>query len=192
MDQAGAWLSARPDIGYGPVLSALGRTLQPFVPVDVRDVEDYGRLPANYAVVYLELVQRGAAPETYRALQGTVPLHRVVIHGIEYARIYQLPRPFATPLEAQFGAGLRLRGFTLERSERRITLTPAWDVRAAPGGDFLAFVHLLDASGARVAQLSVPPGGGEAPPTGAWQPGSRWRCRCRSTCPRACRPARTG
>jgi hypothetical protein len=173
MDQVGAWLRARPDIGYGPVLSALGRTLQPFVPVDVRDVEDYGRLPANYAVVYLESVQRGANPEIYRALQGTVPLHRVVIHGIEYARIYQLPRPFALPLEARFGAGLALRGVTLERAGGRITVTPAWDVRAAPAGDYHVFVHLIDAQGRRVAQLDAPPGGGDAPPTGSWQAGQQ-------------------
>ncbi|HWQ13746.1 MAG TPA: glycosyl transferase [Roseiflexaceae bacterium] len=173
MDQVGAWLRARPDIGYGPVLSALGRTLQPFVPVDVRDVEDYGRLPANYAVVYLESVQRGAHPEIYRALQGTVPLHRVVIHGIEYARIYQLPRPFATPLDARFGTGLTLRGVTVERAPGRITVTPAWDVRTPPAGDYHAFVHLLDAQGRRVAQVDAPPGGGDAPPTGRWQAGQQ-------------------
>jgi hypothetical protein len=44
MDQVGAWLSLRPDIGYGPVISALRPTLQPFVPVDVRDITDLGKL----------------------------------------------------------------------------------------------------------------------------------------------------
>ncbi len=44
MDQAGAWLREQPDIGYGPLLSALGLTLQPFVPVLVRDVNDLGRV----------------------------------------------------------------------------------------------------------------------------------------------------
>ena len=48
MDQVGAWLSLRPDIGYGPVISALRPTLQPFVPVDVRDITDLGKLPINY------------------------------------------------------------------------------------------------------------------------------------------------
>ncbi|MEN9938054.1 MAG: hypothetical protein RLZZ387_4633 [Chloroflexota bacterium] len=173
MDQVGAWLSQRPDIAYGPVLSALGRTLQPFVPVDVRDVEDYGRVPANYAVVYLESLQRAANPPIYEAIQRTVPLHTVTINGIEYARIFQLPRPFERPLEAQFGEGLRLRGVTLAREPGRLVLTPAWDVHAPAGGDFLAFVHLIDARGQRVAQLAVPPGGGDAPPTGAWQPGQQ-------------------
>jgi 4-amino-4-deoxy-L-arabinose transferase-like glycosyltransferase len=173
MDQVGAWLSARPDIGYGPVLSALGRTLQPFVSVDVRDVDEYGAVPANYAVVYLESVQRAANPPLYAALQETVPLRRVVIHGIEYARIHQLARPFATPLPARFGEGLRLRGVTLEREARRIVLTPSWDVRAPLPGDYIAFVHLIDTSGARVAQVAVAPGGGDAPATSEWQPGQQ-------------------
>lgn len=173
MDQVGAWLSARPDIGYGPVLSALGRTLQPFVPVDVRDVEDLGRVPANYAVVYLESVQRAANPPIYAAITETVPLHRVVINGIEYARIYQLPRPFATPLAARFGEGLSLRGVTIAQEPARLVLTPAWDVRAPVPGDYTAFVHLLDAQGRRLAQVAVAPGGGEAPATGAWQPGQQ-------------------
>jgi 4-amino-4-deoxy-L-arabinose transferase-like glycosyltransferase len=171
MDQVGAFLRAQPDIGYGPVLSALGPTLQPFVPVDVRDVTDFGRLPANYAVVYRESVQREADPTLYAALQTTAPLHTVTVHGIDYAVIYQLPRPFETPLDASFGEALRLRGFTLARAARRLTLTPAWDVRARPAGDYRVFLHLLDAQGRRVAQVDVPPGGGDAPPTSAWEPG---------------------
>jgi 4-amino-4-deoxy-L-arabinose transferase-like glycosyltransferase len=173
MDQVGAWLRSRPDLGYGPVLSALGRTLQPFVPVDVRDVEDYGSLPANYAVVYLESVQRGAHPAIYEALQQTVPLHTVVINGIEYARIYQLPRPFATPLGARFGEGLALPGVTVAREPARITVTPSWDVRAQLSADYYVFVHVIDARGVQVARVDLPPGGAELPPTSAWQPGQQ-------------------
>jgi 4-amino-4-deoxy-L-arabinose transferase-like glycosyltransferase len=174
MDQVGGWLGTQPDIQSGPVLSALGRTLQPFVPVDVRDVEDFGQLPANYAVAYLESVQRAANPPLYAALGETVPLHRVVINGIEYARIHQLARPFATTLQARFGEGLRLRGYTLVREPSRLVLTPAWDVRGPIDGDYIAFVHLLDAQGKRVAELAVAPGGGDAPPTSAWQPGRQF------------------
>ncbi|HEU5085784.1 MAG TPA: glycosyl transferase, partial [Roseiflexaceae bacterium] len=173
MDQVGAYLQSRPDLQYGPVLSALGATLQPFVSVDVRDVEDFGKLPANYAVVYLESVQRAANPALYAQLQTTVPLHRVEIHGIEYARIYQLPRPYAKPLDAQFGDALRMRGVTVEHEPGRIVVTPAWDVRAVPAGDVHTFIHILDAAGTRVAQIDVAPGGGDAPPTNEWQPGQQ-------------------
>jgi 4-amino-4-deoxy-L-arabinose transferase-like glycosyltransferase len=173
MDQAGAYLQSRADLAYGPVLAPLGATLQPFVPIDVRDVDDFGTLPANYAVVYLESLQRAANPQLYQALQTTIPLRRITIHGIDYALIYQLPRPFVTPLDASFGDVLRIRGVTVEHSERRVTVTPAWDVRAQPASDARAFVHVLDTHGARVAQIDVDPGGGEVPPTSAWQPGQQ-------------------
>jgi 4-amino-4-deoxy-L-arabinose transferase-like glycosyltransferase len=174
MDQVGAFLRSRPDLEYGPVLSALGPTLQPFIPVDVRDVSDYGKLPANYAIVYLESLQRAADPALYTQLQTTVPLHVVSIHGIDYATIYQLPRPFVNPSDAQFGDALRIRGFTIDRALNRITLTPAWDVRAQPSGDYRVFVHLLAADGKRVAQIDLAPGGDSAPQTTAWQPGQQF------------------
>jgi hypothetical protein len=171
MDQAGAWLSAQPDIGSGPVLSALGPTLKPFVSAPVRDVADFGAVPANYAVAYLESIQRAADPPLYDALRQTIPLHAVVIHGIEYAQIYQLPRPFERAVGARWGAGLRLRGVTIARAPGQIVVTPAWDVRAAPEADYQVFLHLLDAQGQRVGQIDVAPGGADFPPTSAWQPG---------------------
>lgn len=174
MDQVGAYLRTRPDLSYGPVLSALGPTLQPFVPVDVRDVEDFGRLPANYAVVYIESIQRAANPALYAQLQTTVPLHTVQIHGIDYAQIYQLPRPYARALDAQFGDALRLRGVTVERSPTQIILTPAWDVRARPAADYHLFVHLLNDQGDRVAEINLAPGGGDAPATSAWEAGQQF------------------
>jgi hypothetical protein len=171
MDQAGAFLSEQPDIRGGPVLAALGSTLEPFVPTPVRDVTDLGTTPANYAVAYIESLQRGANPRIYAAIQQTVPLHTVVIHGIEYAKIYQLPRPFERAVGARWGAALRLAGVTITRSPGLLTVTPAWDVRALPEADYLVFLHLLDSRGQRVAQLNVAPGGAEFPATSAWQPG---------------------
>jgi hypothetical protein len=50
---------------------------------------------------------------------------------------------------------------------------PSWDVRAAPAADYHVFLHLLDAAGRRVAQVDVAPGGGDFPPTSAWQPGQQ-------------------
>jgi 4-amino-4-deoxy-L-arabinose transferase-like glycosyltransferase len=174
MNEVGAYLRSRPDIASGQVLSALPPTLQPFVPVPVRDVLTIDEGPANYAVVYLESLQREADPAIYARLQQTAPLHTVSIHGIDYATIYQLPRPFATPLAAQFGGGLRLWGYTLEQTPDRLVVTPAWDVRARPEADYLVFMHVLDAQGNRVAQIAVPPGGDSLPPTGAWQPGEQF------------------
>lgn len=174
MDQVGAWLRARHDIGEGQILSALPAALQPFVPVPVQDVRAIDRASANYAVVYLESLQRRDAPAIYARITGaSLPLHVVTIHGIEYAWIYQLPKPYQTAVEAEFGGAARLRGYTAVLEGRRLTLTPSWDVRAPLGADLLLFVHVYDAAGARVAGIDVPPGGASVPPTSAWLPGQQ-------------------
>jgi hypothetical protein len=171
MDQAGAYLSARPDIGNGQVLSALPRTLRPFVPVPVEDVIELGKTTANYAVVYRESIQRGANPAIYAAITQTLPLQRITIHGIDYAEIYQLPRPFERPIGARFGDALLLRGVTLKREPGRLVVTPAWDVRGQPAANYQAFVHVIDGAGRTVAQVDVAPGGDL--PTSAWVPGQQ-------------------
>jgi 4-amino-4-deoxy-L-arabinose transferase-like glycosyltransferase len=173
MERAGAWLRGRPDIGEGQILSALPPTLQPFVPVPVREVRAIDSVPANYAVVYLESLQRGDAPELYARIQETLPLHTVRIHGIDYAQIHQLAKPFAEPVGAEFGGAVRLRGFTAAVEGRRIVLTPSWDVRAPIGADLMLFVHVFDAAGERVAAIVVPPGGASVPPTSQWLPGQQ-------------------
>jgi hypothetical protein len=173
MDLAGGWLSSQVDIGTGQVLSALPPTLQPFVPVPVQTVDALDSVPANYAVVYRESLQRQADPARYSRIQSTAPLHTVTIHGIDYAWIYQLPRPFATARPAQFGAGLRLRGYTLAREPGRLIITPSWDVAAPVGGDNVLFLHLYNAAGARVASIDVPPGGAAFPLTGQWRLGQQ-------------------
>jgi hypothetical protein len=173
MDQAGAYLSSRPDIGAGQVLSALPRTLRPFVPVPVEDVTEFGNTIANYVVVYRESIQRGASPSIYATIRQTLPLHRITIHGIDYAEIYQLPKPFERPIEARFGDQLVLRGVTLNRAAGQLIVTPAWDVRGRPSADYQVFVHVIDSAGRTVAQVDVAPGGGNAPPTSAWEPGQQ-------------------
>ena len=173
LDQAGAYLRGRPDIQGGPVLSALPPALQPFVPVTVRPIADHPRIAANYAVVYLESVQRADEPAIYAAIGTTVPLHRVIINGIEYARIHQLPRPFDHPVDATFAGALRLAGVSIEARPGAVLVTPAWDVRAALAGDLAMFIHVFDPAGRRIAQVDLPPGGPEAPPTSAWQAGQQ-------------------
>ncbi|MEI7772212.1 MAG: glycosyl transferase, partial [Chloroflexales bacterium] len=94
-------------------------------------------------------------------------------HGIDYAWIYQLSRPFATARPARFGAGLRLRGYTLAREPGHLIVTPSWDVAGPVGGDELLFVHIYSPAGARVAGVDVSPGGAALPPTGQWRPGQQ-------------------
>jgi hypothetical protein len=173
MGEIGAYLRTRPDLEYGPVLTALPRTLRPFVPVPVKNVHELDLDTQNYAVVYLESLQRGAHPDIYAQIQQTVPLATITLHGIDYAQIYQLPRPFAQPINAQFGPALHLRGITVAHAPDQVTIIPSWDVRDSLPADYNLFLHLLNAQGQRVAQVDLPPGGAEWPPTSAWQPGQQ-------------------
>jgi hypothetical protein len=156
MEQIGAWLRARPDLKRGPVLSWIPPTLAPFVPAapGVLDLRvPLLTQPSSYAVLYVRSVQRkeSAVAETY--VRQTPPLYTLRMHGITYATIHQLARPFDTPLDAQFGEGLHMRGFTQRRNGDTLTITPSWDVRAdQPGGRF-CFVHVLAPDGRRVTQV---------------------------------------
>jgi 4-amino-4-deoxy-L-arabinose transferase-like glycosyltransferase len=173
MDQVGAWLRERPDVASGQILSALPPTLEPFVPVPVREVRTIDAVPANYAVVYLESIQRGDAPEIYARIRETIPLATVRIHGIDYAWIHQLARPFDTPVAATFGEALRLRGYSARAADGQLVVTPSWDVRAPLPADLMLFIHVLDPAGNRVAAVDVPPGGASVAPTSQWLPGEQ-------------------
>jgi hypothetical protein len=159
MEQVGAWLSARPDLGRGDVLSWTPPTLAPFVPRStlVRDLRPaYLGQPSSYAVLYVRSVQHQESAEAEAYVRQTPPLFTLHTHGIEYASVHQLPRPFATPVGAVFGEGLHLRGFSSERVGSTLVITPSWDIQAGQAGGVVSFVHVLAPDGARVAQVDAP------------------------------------
>jgi hypothetical protein len=85
------------------------------------------------------------------------------------------------PLSYDFGGQIALLGYassaepaqaspaTLEAGDT-LTLTLYWQAVQVPQGDYKVFVHLLDHTGALVAQDDALPRGGRYP-TWAWQPG---------------------
>lgn len=159
MEQVGAWLSARPDLPRGDVLSWIPPTLAPFVPQStlVRDLRPaYLREPSSYAVLYVRSVQHRESPEAEAYVRQTPPLYTLRMHGITYATVHQLPRPFAEPVGAVWGAGVHLRGYTRELVGSTLVITPSWDIQADMPGGVVAFVHLLAPDGARVAQVDAP------------------------------------
>jgi 4-amino-4-deoxy-L-arabinose transferase-like glycosyltransferase len=174
MDQVGAWLRARPDLKRGPVLSWIPPTLAPFVPASpgVLDLRvPLIREPSSYAVLYSRSVQRKESAVAEAYVRQSPPLYVLRMHGMEYASIHQLPRPFDTPLDAMFGDGLHLRGFSMRRDARALTIAPAWDIQAdQPGGRFV-FVHLLAPDGRRVAQVDALLDQGMFP---SWQAGQQF------------------
>ena len=156
-EQAGTWLRARPDLDAGAVVARNPPTYEPFLPVRVGDLtaKNLTRNP-NYVVLYISYLQRQTDRELNAQVQQRPPLHTVTINGIPYAQIYQMPRPFSTPIDATFGAGVHLRGTTITHKDTTLTITPSWDVRQDEARQLFVFVHLLDADGQHVAQLDLP------------------------------------
>jgi hypothetical protein len=174
MEQVGAWLRARPDLKRGPVLSWIPPTLAPFVPASpgVLDLRvPLLKQPSSYAVLYSRSVQRKESAVAEAYVRQTPPLYTLWMYGIEYASVYQLPRPFAEPLDALFGDGLHLRGFSQVREGDTLTITPSWDVQADQLGGRLCFIHVLAADGRRVAQIDAPLDQGMFP---TWRAGQQF------------------
>lgn len=159
MEQVGAWLSERPDLSRGPVLSWIPPTLAPFVPKDVLVLdlrEGLLRQPSSYAVLYARSVQRNESAVAEAYVRQTPPLYTISIHGADYAAIHQLPRPFDIASDVTFGDGIHLRGYSQERSANTLVITPSWSITADQPGGAVVFVHLLNDQGARVAQVDAP------------------------------------
>jgi hypothetical protein len=176
LELAGAFIAAQPDGAERPVATWYRPALKPYISaplVPLGDVLQPGRV--GYAVLYIDQVQRrddAAATDLLRS--QLTPLYTVRIHGIDYAEVYQVPQPASHPLAADFGPGLHLRGYDLDVSnamQGTLGLTVHWQARAAMLDDYMLFVHVLDASGARVGGVDVPPGGAREP-TSAWRTGS--------------------
>jgi hypothetical protein len=159
MEQVGAWLSTRPDLGRGDVLSWIPPTLAPFVPQStlVRDLRPaYLGRPSSYAVLYVRSVQHKESAEAEAYVRQSPPLFALRMHGVTYATVHQLPRPFERPVGAVFGEALHLRGFTSALVGSTLVITPSWSVQAGRPGGVVSFVHVLAPDGRRVAQVDAP------------------------------------
>jgi len=172
MHEVGAWLSTRPDLARGGVVAGFPPTLEPFVPATVYDLRAQSlAYPLNYGVLYSSNVQREMAPEALAVIRQTPPLYTLERHGLRYATVHQLARPYATPLPSEFGPALHLNGYTLEHAPGRLLLSLSWSVTATSPGGLFVFLHLLDAQGQRVAQLDAPLDEGLF---AAWQAGQQF------------------
>lgn len=175
LEQAGAYIDAQVNGCDYPVATWFDQLIDPFVcahVVRLREVSQPGRV--DYAVLYIDQVQRNNEPEATRLLrtEGT-RVHAVEIHGVPYAEVYQLPRPVSHTVQASFD-NIALQGYTLAtdglRSSGVITLTTQWQAFNSPGRDYMLFVYLFDAAGNRIAQIDVPPAGPHNPTSG-WNRG---------------------
>jgi 4-amino-4-deoxy-L-arabinose transferase-like glycosyltransferase len=160
LEQAAVWLNQQPDITGVTVAALRTEPLQAYLRAGAQAVapqSSWFAAHTGYAVVYLPDVQGGQPlpPFDIPFGQGR-PAHEVVIHGITYAWIYQLPPPVTHQLLAQFGPGLRLRGYALDaepRPGKQLTVTLYWGTNAHPPSDVALFVHVLGSDGTRYAQV---------------------------------------
>ena len=80
------------------------------------------------------------------------------------------PAPPSHALAGALEGGISLEGYDVRRSGLQLDVTAHWSASTAPTGDYTTFVHVLDASGALVAQRDSPPMDGQFP-TSYWQAG---------------------
>jgi hypothetical protein len=173
-EQAGAFISSQPDgcdravaTWFIPVFRFFYQCNPWLVTLD--DVFEPGKV--QYAVLYIDQIQRNNKPEAIAMLQQSyIPLHIVRIHGIEYASVYKLPLPNEHPIQADFGDAIRLIGYDIQTdtimSSGILTLTLQWEPRQQIQNDYNLFVHLFDADGTLISQIDVPPGGPRMPTSG--------------------------
>lgn len=128
-----------------------------------------GRLPVSLPVSLPETLQTSRVSDNLVRLGA---FQRRQGGGWEAASAAdELP---ATRLDAHFGGEIDLDGVTITslRQDKSLAVKLFWRAVAAPAADYHAFVHVLDDSGARVAQLDWPPGDLVGPlPTTLWSPG---------------------
>ena len=157
MEQAGAWLNARPDFERGPVLSWIPETLTPFVrpTVAVYDLDtDALSKSANYAVVYTSVAARDSRTVAEAFALQTPPLFTLRVHGVTYASIHQVPRPYSRTLDAVF-SGVHLRGISDQIIGSTLVITPSWDIQLDRAGGLRSFVHVLSSEGTLVGQIDT-------------------------------------
>lgn len=172
MEDVGAWLNKRPDLASGPVLSVIGPTLSPFVSDHVLDLQEkFFKTNPSYVVLYARSQQRDESASAQEFVHTLTPLWTLRKYGIDYATVYQFPRPFDTPTDATFGDGLHLRGYSRSLIDNTVVITPSWDVQRDQAGGRFAFMHVIAPDGSRVAQADIPIDGGMFP---NWQAGQQF------------------
>ncbi len=160
MEQAASWLNQQPDITGVLIASTRKSTLQPYLVHGAQAIEPPGaeQFPVHtgYAVIYVRDAQvRPWSP--FDSLLQQMPLHTVMIHGVAYAWIYQVPPPVEHALPVVFGDLVKLRGYTLNRSvSNEASITLFWEPQHNPNHDLAVFLHVLDPHGVRVAQVDIP------------------------------------
>ena len=174
-EQVAAYINAQPNGRDRPVAAWFEPVLRPNLNTDVVPLAWIDKPGAvDYAMLYIDQIQRRDVPEAIDKLQKLKPVYTVRINGIDYAYVYQLPQPVSVPRPATFGDGIYLRGYDLNaskiQSSSALTLTLHWQATAPVDKDYTMFILVLNERGEKVGQADVPPGAPRSP-TSTWQTG---------------------
>jgi hypothetical protein len=170
MEQVADWLNQQPDITGVVTVSTSTRTLQPYLKPGAQAVTPNShQLPdkAGYVVIYIRDTMR-LAPEAPFDIyyEQRKPTHVVSIAGVEYAWIYQVAPPVATPRPATFNQQIHLRGYEQTEPAKAgstLTLQLYWQGLAQANEDYMLFAHLIGPDGQRYGQVDIPY------PTSSWE-----------------------
>jgi 4-amino-4-deoxy-L-arabinose transferase-like glycosyltransferase len=113
---------------------------------------------ASYVILYIDQWQRGYYPEATNLIRSRgMLIHTVQIRGIDYAQIYRMPQPSEQAIDAEFNRNLQLRSYQIDTTDpAQVALTLTWQNQEWLSGDEYVFLHVLNGSGQRVAQVDVP------------------------------------
>jgi hypothetical protein len=174
-EQVAAYINAQPNGRDHPVAAWFEPVLRPNLDnavVPLAWIDKPGGV--DYAMLYIDQIQRRDVPEAIDELSKLTPIHTVRIHGIDYANIYQLPQPVSVARPADFGDAIHLRGYDVNASNIQdsgvLTLTLHWQATAPVDKNYTMFIHVLNERGEKMGQADVPPGAPRSP-TSTWQTG---------------------
>jgi hypothetical protein len=151
-------------------------TFAPFFKGETLPFSTENALQADYAVLYINQVQRNIPdPNLITYFQRRRPEYVVRLNGIEYAWIYPAitmngsPPPSATNVRVPMGDMVVLEGYEVRPAPTRpgLTVTLYWRALQSNLPDYFVYVRAVDSAGQIYARADSPP------VLGFW-PTSRW------------------
>jgi Dolichyl-phosphate-mannose-protein mannosyltransferase len=171
LEQVTEYLNAKPDADRLTLAGFYPRVLMAQFKGSVLPDKQYDAAEADYVVLYVNALQRDLANTLRTVTRGQKPELTVNINGIEYARLYSVPRPPGKSASGTEFGPLRLDRSFLRSEERRylksddihagdtLQLTLRWTLLRPVDQIYYATFVLLDRQGRLLAEETSQVGG---------------------------------
>jgi hypothetical protein len=164
LEQVADWLNRQPDSDDVLTISHMITSLNPYLREGARatfpDLSGQLKEGAGYVVVTISQVQGGSpVPPFNQFFNRAPPLHRVTIHGVDYAWIYQAPPGVAHRRPSTFGNSIYFYGYSREggaQPGQEIRFKLVWQPCDSLAADYWFFAHLIGPDGKKYAQINQP------------------------------------